>query len=80
MRNRNECHRITTRIVRNHDFIAVEDLRIEDMTRSARGTAEKPGRNVAAKTGFNRSIAEQTWGIINDRQSSISSRSQMASW
>ena len=64
VRNRNECHRITTELVRNHDFIAVEDLRIEDMTRSARGTAEKPGRNVAAKAGLNRSITEQSWGII----------------
>ena len=64
VRNRNECHRITTEIVRNHDFIAVEDLRIDGMTRSARGTAEKPGRNVAAKSGLNRSITEQSWGII----------------
>ena len=64
MRNRNECHRITTEFVRNHDFIAVEDLRIDDMTRSARGTAERPGRNVAVKSRLNRSIAEQSWGII----------------
>ena len=34
------------------------------MTRSARGTVERPGRNVAAKSGLNRSIAEQSWGII----------------
>ena len=64
VRNRNECHRITTRIVRSHDLIAVEDLRIGDMTRSARGTAEKPGRNVAAKSGLNRNVLEQSWGII----------------
>ena len=64
VRNRNECHRITTEFVRNHDFIAVEDLRIGDMTRSARGTAERPGRNVSAKSGLNRNIIEQSWGII----------------
>ena len=64
VRNRNECHRITTEFVRNHDFIAVEDLRIGDMTRSARGTAERPGRNVAVKSRLNRSIIEQSWGII----------------
>ena len=64
VRNRNECHRITTQIVRSHDLIAVEDLRIGDMTRSARGTAEKPGRNVAAKSGLNRNVLEQSWGII----------------
>ena len=64
VRNRNECHRITTEIVRNHDLIAIEDLRIASMTRSARGTVERPGRSVAAKSGLNRSIAEQSWGII----------------
>ena len=64
VRNRNECHRITTRIVRSHDLIAVEDLRVGDMTRSARGTAERPGRNVAAKSGLNINVLEQSWGII----------------
>ncbi len=64
VRNRNECHRITTEIVRNYDLIAVEDLRIANMTRSARGTVERPRQNVAAKAGLNRSVMEQSWGII----------------
>ena len=64
VRNRNECHRITTELVRNHDLIAIEDLMIASMTRSARGTVERPGRNVSAKAGLNRSITEQSWGII----------------
>ena len=64
IRNRNEAHRITTAIVRRFDLIAVEDLQIGNMMRSAAGTVEEPGRNVAAKSGLNRSIAEQTWGII----------------
>jgi len=34
--------------------IRVENLNIKGMTRSARGTVEKPGRNVAQKTGLNR--------------------------
>ena len=32
------------------------------MTRSARGTADQPSRNVRAKTGLNRSILRQGWG------------------
>ena len=64
VRNRNECHRITNQIVRCHDFIAVEDLRIDNMTSSARGTADRPGRNVSAKSGLNRNVLEQSWGII----------------
>ena len=62
--NRNECHRITTALVRRYDFIAAEDLPIPNMTRSVRGSVEKPGTNVRAKSGLNRSILEQTWGLI----------------
>ena len=34
------------------------------MTRSAAGTIEKPGTGVAQKRGLNRSITEQTWGLL----------------
>lgn len=64
VRNRNECHRITTDLVRRHSLIAVEDLAIRNMVRSARGTVEEPGTNVKAKSGLNRSITEQTWGML----------------
>ena len=61
---RNECHRITTSLIRRYAFIAAEDLPIPNMTSSARGTVEKPGTNVRAKSGLNRSILEQTWDLI----------------
>ena len=64
VRNRNECHRITSRLVRENGAIAVERLTIKNMTASAKGTIEEPGTNVAAKSGLNRSIHEQTWGLI----------------
>ena len=64
IRNRNECHRITTDLVRRFGLIAVEDLAIKNMTRSAAGTLENPGTGVAQKRGLNRSISEQTWGMI----------------
>ena len=67
VRNRNECHRMTTEIVREHGLIAVEALAIPNMTRSAAGTIEEPGRNVAQKRGLNRSIHEQTWGLIRNQ-------------
>ena len=65
--HRNECHRITTGIVRRFDLVAIEDLTNRNMTASAAGTAENPGRNVAAKSGLNRSILEQGWGIIRNQ-------------
>ena len=64
VRRRNACHRITSRLIRDHDGIAVEKLRIGNMTRSAAGTSLQPGVNVAAKRGLNRSILEQSWGMI----------------
>ena len=67
IRNRNLCHRLTTEIVRNHGHIAVEALRIPNMVKSASGNIENPGTNVAAKSGLNRSISEQTWGIIRQQ-------------
>ena len=55
-------HRASTALVKEYDLIAVEDLNIDNMRRSARGTMETPGRNVSAKAGLNRSIGEQAWG------------------
>ena len=69
IRNRNECHRTTTELVRRFGFIAVEDLQVKNMTASAKGTAEQPGRHVRQKAGLNRSITEQTWGIIRQQLS-----------
>ena len=34
------------------------------MTRSAKGTAEQPGRNVRAKAGLNREISRSGWGLL----------------
>ena len=67
VRNRNDCHQFTTALVRRFGHIAVEALVITNMTRSAAGTLEEPGTNVAAKRGLNRSIQEQTWGIIREQ-------------
>lgn len=45
--------------------LVVEDLRVKNMTRSARGTVEVPGGvNVKQKSGLNRSIMEQGWAQI----------------
>ena len=64
IRNRNTCHRASTGLVRRFGRIGVEDLQFRNMTRSAAGTAEEPGKGVSAKRGLNRSINEQTWGIL----------------
>ena len=44
--------------------IKVEDLRIRNMTRSAKGTVKDPGCNVRAKAGLNRGILRSGWGLL----------------
>lgn len=43
-------------------MVFVEDLNVRNMSRSAAGTLDEPGRNVRAKAGLNRSILDQGWG------------------
>lgn len=52
-------HKLTTNLAKNHGLIVVEALALKSLTRSARGTVEAPGTNVAAKSGLNRSLLEQ---------------------
>lgn len=54
-------HQTTTIIARTYGTVVVEALTITSMVKSARGTVEEPGKNVAQKTGLNRSIASQAW-------------------
>jgi putative transposase len=54
-------HKTTTTISQNHAIVCIEDLKIKNMSKSANGTIEKPGRNVRAKAGLNRSILDQGW-------------------
>jgi putative transposase len=61
---RQHAHQLTARLVADYDLIAIEDLRIPNMTRSARGTLDAPGRGVAAKSGLNRSIHDAGWGQL----------------
>lgn len=58
---RDYLHKVTTEISKNHAMIAIEDLKVSNMSKSAKGTAEQPGRNVRTKSGLNRSILDQGW-------------------
>ena len=44
--------------------VVVEDLKIKNMTKSAKGTTETPGRQVKQKQGLNRVITQQSWGLF----------------
>jgi putative transposase len=61
---RDWAEKASTDLARRFDVIRVEDLRIKNMTRSARGTIAAPGRNVSAKAGLNREIMRSGWGLL----------------
>ena len=54
-------HKISSTISKNHAMIYVEDLQVSNMSKSAKGTVEEPGTNVAQKSGLNRAILDQSW-------------------
>jgi putative transposase len=58
-RRRDAAHKLSRKLVNRFALIAHEDLRLQNMLRSPRGTAEKPGRGVRAKAALNREIADQ---------------------
>jgi putative transposase len=58
---RDYLHKTTTAISQNHAVVVIEDLQVRNLSKSAAGTADHPGRHVKAKTGLNRAILDQGW-------------------
>ncbi len=70
-------HKLSHNLSKNHAVVVLEDLKIANMTarsgrvsrpcsiavlsKSAKGTIEKPGTKVKAKSGLNKSILDQGW-------------------
>src|SRR4051794_4420448 len=61
-RRRDWGEQTSTRLAHGFDVIRVEDSKIGNMVRSARGTVEVPGMNVRAKAGLDRGIHAADWG------------------
>jgi putative transposase len=58
---RDFLHKVSTAISQNHAIVCIEDLQVHNMSKSAAGTADAPGRNVRAKSDLNKSILDQGW-------------------
>ncbi len=54
-------HKLSTDISENQAKVYVEGLQIRNMSASAKGSIEEPGRSVKAKSGLNKSILDQGW-------------------
>ncbi|KVO25765.1 cytosine methyltransferase [Burkholderia ubonensis] len=58
---RDYLHKATTTISQNHAMVCIEDLQVRNMSRSAAGSRDAPGKNVRAKSGLNKAILDQGW-------------------
>ncbi|WP_232444193.1 RNA-guided endonuclease InsQ/TnpB family protein [Burkholderia ubonensis] len=58
---RDYLHKATTTISQNHAMVCIEDLQVRNMSRSAAGSRDVPGKNVRAKSGLNKAILDQGW-------------------
>ena len=60
----NWAHHASKEIASEYDIAYIEKLNIRGMTRSARGTKERPGKSVKAKSQLNRKILASSWGQL----------------
>jgi len=61
---RDQLHKVALGIARRFGTVVFEDLKTRNMTASAAGTIEAPGRNVAQKSGLNRVILDKGWHTL----------------
>lgn len=54
----------STILSKNHAVIVAENLKIKNMSSSAKGDVESPGKNVKAKSGLNKAILDQGWSAF----------------
>lgn len=54
-------HKITTTLTNQFNTVFIEDLKTKNMTKSAKGDINNPGKNVNAKSGLNKAILDQGW-------------------
>ncbi|MDD2610101.1 MAG: transposase [Giesbergeria sp.] len=63
---RDFCHQTSHALVADpaYKLYVFEALKVKNMTASAKGDTEKPGKNVQQKAGLNRAILASGWGQI----------------
>ena len=59
--------KFTTQLSNKFKAVVLEDLKLQKMTKSAKGTLENPGKNVKAKSGLNRELLRLGFGNFKQR-------------
>jgi putative transposase len=57
-------HKVSTEVCDNQAMIFVEDLKIKNMSKSEKGTLDKPGKKVDQKSELNKAILDQGWSMF----------------
>ncbi len=63
-RSENWARHTAISIVSSYGVVCLEDLNLENMTKSARGTVASPGKGVAQKKGLNHSLQDAALGRL----------------
>ncbi len=63
---RDTLHKLSCTLSKSHAMIVLEHLQIRNMTKSSKGDADSPGKRVKQKSGLNRAILNQGWGMFKD--------------
>ena len=58
---KDHAHKVSSRLARTYGAVATEASNVENMVKSAKGTADDPGTNVAVKSDPNRSLQDAGW-------------------
>jgi putative transposase len=58
-------HKLSTELAKSHGLVAIEELNVKSMTRSAARTLAEPGERVVQKRGLNRAVLAQGWGELH---------------
>ena len=61
-----KLHKISTQLSKSNAIIVLEDLKIRNMTKNSKGNSEQHGKMVKQKSGLNRIILNQGWGMFKE--------------
>ena len=60
----NWAHHVSKGIASKYDVAYVEELNIQGMTKPAKGTKQKPGKNVKVKAALDQKVLASAWGAL----------------
>ena len=58
---KDHTHKISSEVSKSHAVLVLEDLKVKNMSASAKGTISNPGKNVKRKSALNHKILDQGW-------------------